>query len=627
MLVALDFTSSNLTVGRAAAALARRLNCRLAFLHVLEPVTDDPDIAMHWGNFPQERREQAGRRLQDWIREIGAEGAEGMLDEGRAFEAIVRTADEQRCDMLVLGRRSDNRGILQECLGSTAEKVARHARCPVLILGEEQNPSPQAPRRLLLATDFSANSLAAFPWAEWVARQYGTGILLANVQPPMGLPGTREYAWHWQQIDALREEEDAQLRAWRKTHLSADLPVETRVVEGTPHRALCRLAGREQTDLIVMATHGASGWHRLWLGGTAEGLLRAATCSVLLVPPARAGFQGEEAFDEPEGAAGPDLAALVGAHLRQDCLSLPSQTTIREALDRVRSKDGESEGRSYLYVTDSDRRLVGVLPVRRLLTAPLDARVSDHMIGEVAALRPENTLLEAAELFADRRLLALPVVDASRGLLGVVDLSVMSKRAAQLAGRGRLDEVFEVIGLRAAQVREAPPWRAFGFRFPWLLLTITSGTLCAALASGFATTLEHSLVLAFFLPLILCLGESVSVQAMTVAIQVLRRSRPTQRWYLAALQREVATAVLLGGSCGSMVGLIVWLWWGEAWAACSIAASIVLALVAACVTGMTVPTLLHAFRLDPKIAAGPVTLALVDIFTLLSYFGVAWSLL
>ena len=83
----------------------------------------------------------------------------------------------------------------------------------------------------------------------------------------------------------------------------------------------------------------------------------------------------------------------------------------------------------------------------------------------------------------------------------------------------------------------------------------------------------------------------------------------------------------VGARCGTVVGIIVWLWRGAALAALSIGASILLTLCAACFWGLTVPAVLHAFKLDPKIAAGPITLAFADVFTLLFHFGLGALLL
>ena len=311
---------------------------------------------------------------------------------------------------------------------------------------------------------------------------------------------------------------------------------------------------------------------------------------------------------------------------RRDFTKLLPGYTVQEALDYIR-REGVGEKIVYFYVVDEGGHLKGVLPTRRLLAAPLHQRISELMIAKVVAIPQTATVMDACDLFILHKFLAFPVVDEKRQMVGVVDVGVFTDEVFDVAEREQWDEVFETIGFRVSQVRDASPLRAFRFRFPWLMATIASGTMCAFLASAYEMTLAKSLVLAFFLTLALGLGESVSIQAMTITIQALRSAQPTVRWYLRTLRREAATAILLGAGCGTIVGLIVWLWRGEAMAAISIGASILLALVASCGFGLSIPTVLHACKLDPKIAAGPMTLALSDIFTLLFYFSIAAFLL
>ncbi len=311
---------------------------------------------------------------------------------------------------------------------------------------------------------------------------------------------------------------------------------------------------------------------------------------------------------------------------RKDVASLREDLTVWQALEAIRQR-GVGEKIVYFYVVDSEERLVGVLPTRRLLTAPLEARISEVMIRRVIAIPHTSTVMEACEAFVLHRFLAFPVVDEQRRILGVVDVGLLTDEAFDIAEREQTDALFESIGVRVSQVREASPVRAFRFRFPWLVATISSGAVCALLASAYEVTLAKSIVLAFFLTLVLGLAESVSIQSMTVTIQTLRAVQPTLRWYWKAFQREAGTAVLLGLACGTVVGLIVWLWRGAGLAGVAIGGSICLALCTACFFGLTVPSVLHAAKLDPKIAAGPVTLALTDIFTLLVYFSTAAVLL
>lgn len=311
---------------------------------------------------------------------------------------------------------------------------------------------------------------------------------------------------------------------------------------------------------------------------------------------------------------------------RKDFTKLRQDLTVQEALDSIR-RQGLGEKIVYFYAVDDYDRLTGVLPTRRLLTSALDRQLAELMITRVIAVPQTATVMDACDLFILHKFLALPVVDEQRRIVGLVDVGVFAEEVFDVAKREQFDAVFETIGFRVLQVRDASPLRAFRFRFPWLTATIGSGTLCALLAGAYEVTLAKSLVLAFFLTLVLGLGESVSIQSMTVTIQALRSMRPTFRWYVRAFRREVFTAIMLGATCGGLVGLIAWLWRGEGLPAAAIGAGILLTVFSACFFGLSVPVILHALKLDLKISAGPITLALTDIFTLAFYFSVAAILL
>src|SRR5262245_33942397 len=95
---------------------------------------------------------------------------------------------------------------------------------------------------------------------------------------------------------------------------------------------------------------------------------------------------------------------------RKDVATLRADFTIQEALDTIRQR-GIGEKIVYFYVVDGEERLVGVLPTRRLLTAPPDQRLSDVMLSRVIAIPQSATVLEACELFVLHKFLAFPVVD------------------------------------------------------------------------------------------------------------------------------------------------------------------------------------------------------------------------
>jgi magnesium transporter len=309
-------------------------------------------------------------------------------------------------------------------------------------------------------------------------------------------------------------------------------------------------------------------------------------------------------------------------YARTDFAKLPAHFTVQEALDAIRQQ-GIGEKIVYFYVIDEQEHLVGVVPTRRLLTAPLAEKLDNIMIRRLVVIPHTATVLEACEQFILHKFLAFPIVDDQRRIVGMVDVQLFTGEIFDFTEHEQAEDVFEMLGFRLNQVRDATPLRAFRYRFPWLMPTVLSGTVCALLAGAYELTLARSILLAFFLTLVLALGESVSIQSMTLAIQTFRAMRPTWAWFGGALRRELTTALLLGLGCGGLVTLIVWLWRGVLPAALVIGGSITLSLMGACLIGLGIPTLLHALKWDPKVAAGPLTLALADIFTLLCYFNLA----
>jgi len=317
------------------------------------------------------------------------------------------------------------------------------------------------------------------------------------------------------------------------------------------------------------------------------------------------------------------LAQHVGAMARKDFITLNQSLTVGEAVDVIRKAAGGSGAIQYYYVVADDSRLVGVLPLRRLITYPVDKPLKEVMHVRVIALPRAATVLDACEFFVMHKFLAFPVVDDARRVVGVIDVSQFTTDMIDLGEGEPPDDVFEALGFRVAQVKGASPVKAFRFRFPWLTATIGSGVICALLTSVFEVTLQKSIVLAFFLALVLGLAESVSVQSMTLSIQTLRGVKPTLKWYGRAVWREMRTAGLLALACGLVVALIVQAWRQNPLAALVVGGGIAGAVLGACFFGLSVPAALHALKLDPKIAAGPITLALTDVATLLVYFGLA----
>lgn len=174
----------------------------------------------------------------------------------------------------------------------------------------------------------------------------------------------------------------------------------------------------------------------------------------------------------------------VTAHMHQDFARLHLDQTVAQALDALR-RDPPRGRIIYLYVVDGEGRLHGVVPTRRLLLHPLETPIADIMIRQVITLPTEATVLEACEFFIQHRLLAFPVVDAQRKVLGVVDIELYTDELGQLTGGTTGNDLFQMIGVRASEAQQGSPLWAFRTRFPWLGCNLAAGILAAILAGTY----------------------------------------------------------------------------------------------------------------------------------------------
>jgi magnesium transporter len=296
---------------------------------------------------------------------------------------------------------------------------------------------------------------------------------------------------------------------------------------------------------------------------------------------------------------------------------LRTTQTVSDAHVAIRAVP-EASGSSYFYVLDDGDRLAGVVSARKLLTAPLDQRIDQVLTPGVIAIPQWATVLVASEYFATQRLKAFPVIHDDGTLAGTVDADIFSNQIIGVA-RETYDEIFQLLGVHATAM--SSPWTSYRDRFPWLLSNICGGLLCAFIAAQFEELLQHVVVLALFIPVVLALAESVSMQSATLTLQSLSEESLRPRRVLAALWRELRTGVLLGLSSAAIVALAVLAWRRDVMGALVVAGAIAVAILSACFFGVLLPTIIRALKADPRIASGPLVLASTDLVTLVAYLG------
>ena len=298
ILVPTDFSDYAAIALRYASALAQTYQAVLQLVHVLDervlrksagPSERAPDAGEE--AMMAEARMKAGERLAQLVNELKDEGveAEHHVALGHPVEEITRFAKELGCDLIVIATHGHS-GFDRFVFGSVCDKVIRRAEVPVLSVkppqegADEQTPQPVI-KRILYPTDFSEYADAVLPYAVSLCRELGAELVLfhatemAVMMPEFMLEDT---------APAKAEMEQYAREAMERVRSGvADVHVETQLTVGTPFREICRAVKESSIDLVVIPTHGRSGFAKLLFGGVAERVVRRAACPVMTIRPPR----------------------------------------------------------------------------------------------------------------------------------------------------------------------------------------------------------------------------------------------------------------------------------------------------------------------------------------------------
>jgi len=315
----------------------------------------------------------------------------------------------------------------------------------------------------------------------------------------------------------------------------------------------------------------------------------------------------------------PDDSA--GGLMTTEFVALHPRMTAEDAIAAIRAWRPDSETIYYLYVISDQRRLIGVVSLRELVVADPATLLADFMHPDVVAIPVGADQEECARIMLREDLLALPVVDADRTLVGVVTIDdvadVLVEEAtedlqrfggAQPLGRSYLDSPVLTITRK---------------RVVWLLLLFVTESLTGTVLRHFSDELESVVALAFFVPLLIGTGGNAGTQTTSTIIRALAVGDITLRDGLRALWHEIRVGLLLGLA---MAAIAYWraLTWGSADdLALTVALAIFIIVVWANLLGSVLPLLAIRLRIDPTVVSGPVMSTLVDATGLFIYFTIA----
>ena len=304
-------------------------------------------------------------------------------------------------------------------------------------------------------------------------------------------------------------------------------------------------------------------------------------------------------------------------------VALDEKMTAQEAIDSVRGAAGETEAILYLYVVDVDRRLLGVVPIRRLVSTPPDTLVSEIMIREPVSTDVEADQEDVAQLVARYDLLAIPVTDVDGTMAGVITvddiIDVITEEATEdiyhLAGLSEEDRVFS-----SARV-------SFRKRLPWMLLNLVTISCAAAVVGLFESTLESVVALAAFLPVVAGMGGNSGIQSLTVVTRAIALGEIEFSTGLRAMAKEFAVSLAIGACTGVFAGLLAWAWQGNPFLGLVLFTALVATMGIAGLLGAGVPLLLKALKLDPALGSGVIVTTVTDAFGFLTFLGIATLML
>jgi len=395
------------------------------------------------------------------------------------------------------------------------------------------------------------------------------------------------------------------------------------------HEFFFDLSAADQAEVLLALPPGERRpWIRLLAPDDLADLVQA-------VPPDQRG--GLLALlDEPTRA---EVTALL-AYAEDDAGGVMNPRYIRvrpnmsaaEALGYFRRQAQERTGRetpTVAYVLDADGKLLGQIDLTDLIAADPSTSVAQLMRTEIVTIPEDADQEVVARLFAERGLVAAPVVDAAGRMKGVVTaddvVAVVEEEATEdiqkLGGSEALDEPYLKIAF-SRMVRK---------RAGWLAALFIGEMLTATAMARFEAEIAHAVVLALFVPLMISSGGNSGSQASTLVIRAMALSEVRLRDWMRVLRREIGAGLALGCVL-AVIGFARILAWQAAGGvygphylaiATTVAISLVGIVMWGTMTGALLPFLLRRLGFDPASASAPFVATLVDVSGIVIYFTVA----
>ena len=335
-----------------------------------------------------------------------------------------------------------------------------------------------------------------------------------------------------------------------------------------------------------------------------------------------AGLPGERRRELERLLVYPESTA--GSVMTTRFLALRETSTAEEAIEAIRRHtEEEVEQVFYLYVTDEEGRLKGVVPIRKLVSCPPKTPLRNVMIAEPVAVQASADQEEAAAVVAKYNLLAVPVVDTRHRLLGVITVDDVIEVIHEEA----TEDMFRMVGLSEEEHVFSPLARSIRRRLPWMVVNLGTAFLAAWVVGLFEASIQQVVALAVFLPVVAGMGGNGGTQTLTIVTRGIALGELTLDVGLRAIAREVAIGLAIGAAVGLLTAAGAWAWRGEPALGLVLLLSMVFTMAVAGLAGAAVPLVLKALKQDPALGSGVLVTTVTDVFGFFSFLGIATLLI
>ena len=316
-------------------------------------------------------------------------------------------------------------------------------------------------------------------------------------------------------------------------------------------------------------------------------------------------------------------AESAGGVMTPEVLVLDVDQTVEETLAYLRAAQPPSGLILYLFVVDSEKRLLGVVSLRDIVVAPLDAKLETIMDRDVISVRAGTDQEEAARLIRHYDLMGLPVVDEEKHLLGTITFD----DAADVLDEEATEDIFRQAGMSSDEQLQGPFMETVRRRAPWLLLNLFTAFLSAYVVHYFAPTIGQLTALAVFMPVIAGHGGNTGTQVVTLVIRSLSLGELHPRDTESVLVKEVAFGLAHGLVAGAISAAIAFILIGNPWLGLVVAAAMMGNVLLAVIIGALLPMLLRAVHLDPALMSSIFLTTITDVGGFIMLLGLAAAMM